>query len=203
MVSGSLAHRSVTILLSVGVLVGVWVGVLSGSAAAGGKDNAGRDPAKARFDQDGALLRPEKYHKWVFVGAPVTPNDMNNGQAAFPEFHNVYINPWAYRQYKKTGQFPDGTVMLKETASVGTKQAPSGNGYFQGELLGLEAAVKDSKQFPNEPGHWAYFSFGKHPNLAASAKAHPTASCNVCHQANTEDWVFTQYYPVLRAAKPH
>lgn len=30
-----------------------------------------------------------------------------------------------------------------------------------------------------------------------------TEGCNVCHQQNAaEDWVFTQFYPVLRAAKP-
>ena len=99
--------------------------------------------------------------------------------------------------------FPDGTVLVKELVSVGSKKASSGNGYFMGEYIGLEATVKDSGQFPDEPGHWAYFSFGKHPNLAASAKAHPTASCNGCHDATAdEDWVFTQYYPVLRAVKP-
>jgi hypothetical protein len=31
-----------------------------------------------------------------------------------------------------------------------------------------------------------------------------TAACNQCHQANAEqdDWVFSQVYPVLRAAAP-
>ncbi len=34
------------------------------------------------------------------------------------------------------------------------------------------------------------------------AKAQPTANCNDCHSgAADDDYVFTQYYPVLRAAK--
>jgi hypothetical protein len=38
--------------------------------------------------------------------------------------------------------------------------------------------------------------------LKVTAKAFPTADCNVCHQSNAkDDWVFTQFYPVLRAAK--
>jgi hypothetical protein len=31
----------------------------------------------------------------------------------------------------------------------------------------------------------------------------PAAMCNKCHQDNARtDWVFSQYYPVLRAAAP-
>ena len=32
-----------------------------------------------------------------------------------------------------------------------------------------------------------------------------TAACNQCHQDNAQkdDWVFSQDYPVLRAAAPH
>ena len=45
------------------------------------------------FNQKGELIRPTGYREWIYVGAPLTPNDMNNGKAAFPEFHNVYIDP--------------------------------------------------------------------------------------------------------------
>ena len=39
--------------------------------------------------------------------------------------------------------------------------------------------------------------------LKDKATAFPTAACAACHQAAAaEDMVFTQYYPVLRAAKP-
>ena len=43
-------------------------------------------------------MRPTDYREWIFVGAPVTPKDMNDGKPAFPEFHNVYIDPasWAH-----------------------------------------------------------------------------------------------------------
>ena len=38
---------------------------------------------------DGQLERPTGYREWVYVGTPVTPNDMNDGKAAFPEIHNA------------------------------------------------------------------------------------------------------------------
>jgi len=156
----------------------------------------------AKFSPNGELQIPKDYRQWVFVGAPVTPNDLNNGQAAFPEFHHVYIDPAGYAAYKKTGKFPNGTVLVKELATVGTKSSSSGNGYFAGEFIGIAVSVKDAKRFAQEPGFWGYFNFmGDGGKPLASAKAQPTAACNVCHQNNTEDWVFTQHYPVLRAAK--
>ncbi len=158
-------------------------------------------PQDVQFDSSGEL-QPTGYREWVYVGTPLTPNDMNGGDAPFPEFHSVYINTKAWQAYKRTGKFPDGTVVVKELLSVGSKQASSGKGYFMGEFIGLEAAVKDSKRFPEEPGYWAYFSFGHSYPLASKTKAQITASCAACHQAlAADDMVFTQYYPVLQAAK--
>ena len=164
----------------------------------------GASGKRSLFDRDGALLQPEGYREWTFVGAPVTPNSLNPPEAPFPEFHNVYIHPEAFAHYKETGTFPDGTILIKELVSVGATQAASGKGLFQGDYIGLEAAVKDAKRFPNEPGYWAYFTFSHaSPPYPATAKQQPVAACNACHQANSaQDWVFTQYYPVLRAAKP-
>jgi len=154
------------------------------------------------FNAAGELLKPTGYRKWTYVGTPLTPNDMNGGNAPFPEFHSVYINPAAYNHYEKTGDFPDGTVLVKELVSVGDKEATSGNGYFMGEFVGLEVAIKEKARFKDEPGNWAYFSFGHKYPLKDVAKAQPAASCNDCHSgAADDDFVFTQYYPVLRAAK--
>lgn len=155
-----------------------------------------------RYSADGELLRPTGYRKWTFVGTPLTPNDMNRGQAPFPEFHTVYINPEAYNHYENVGAFPDGTVLVKELVSVGTKAASSGNGYFMGDFIGLEVAIKDKTRFKNEPGNWAYFTFGHEYPLKKQVGPQAVANCNACHGGLADDdYVFTQYYPVLRAAK--
>lgn len=156
------------------------------------------------MDANGELVRPTDYRSWVYVGTPLTPNDMNNGKAAFPEFHNVYIDPMSYEHYKKTGTWRDGTILIKELVSVGSKAAVSGNGYFMGDFIGLEATIKSKEHFANEPGNWAYFSFTNptEGTLAATGKAFKTNQCNSCHAASAgDDFVFTQHYPVLRAAK--
>ena len=158
----------------------------------------------AKFDAKGNLIRPKGWREWIYVGTPLTPNSLNPPEAPFPEFHSVYIDPKSWSHYKKTGKFRDGTLIAKELASVGATQATSGKGFFMGEFSGFEIAYKSAKRFPKEPGNWAYFSFGHKPEpYNATAKAMPTAACAACHVASAaEDMVFTQYYPVLRAAKP-
>lgn len=154
--------------------------------------------------KNGELVRPTGYRSWVFVGTPVTPHDLNGGRASFPEMHNVYIDPGSYNHYKETGDFREGTIIVKELVSVGATSASSGKGYFEGEFLGLEASVKSKQHFPNEPDYWAIFSFTNPESgiLKATAPALPVANCVACHQANAaHDNVFTQYYPVLRAAR--
>ncbi|MGI9293186.1 MAG: cytochrome P460 family protein, partial [Pseudomonadales bacterium] len=162
-----------------------------------------QDYPKPTFDEDGKLNRPDiSYREWIFVGTPLTPNELNPPEAPVPEFHNVYIHLDDFEHWKRTGTFQEGTVLIKELVSVGSKQAVSGNGYFMGEFAGLEATIKDSKRFKDEPGYWAYFTFGHSYPLADKSEAFPAAACNACHEASAaDDFVFTQYYPVLRAAK--
>jgi hypothetical protein len=157
----------------------------------------------ATFNKDGELVRPEGFRKWTYVGTPVTPNDMNNGMAPFPEFHTVYIDPESWAHWKKTGKFREGTMFAKELTLVGDTAATSGIGFFNGDLQGFEIAHKDSKRYSKETGGWAYYSFGHKPEpYAASTAAMPTANCAACHTAAAaDDMVFTQYYPVLRVSK--
>ncbi len=165
---------------------------------------AGSACAKEFFEiSDGELKRPTGYREWMYIGTPLTPNDMNNGKAAFPEFHNVYIDPESWAEWVKSGEFREGTILVKELVSVGSKAAVSGNGYFMGEFIGLEATIKSKKHFPSEPGNWAYFGFSTpdYSSIKATSTKFDTETCNACHQAAAaQDWVFTQYYPVLRAA---
>lgn len=175
-----------------------------GAAAEGNIRPAEARTPVASFASDGSLQRPHGYRAWVYVGAPLTPNDMNNGKAPFPEFHNVYVDPESFEAWKRTGKWRDGTVFAKELVSVGSKSATSGNGYFMGEFIGLEISIKSAARFPNEPGNWGYFRFTDEEGgpVRRAATVLPTSACAGCHSsAAADDLVFTQYYPVLRAAK--
>jgi cytochrome c553 len=184
-------------------------GILAMAAGAGHRGVDMNQPVEiVQYTEDGELIRPQDYRTWVFVGAPLTPNDMNKGSAAFPEFHNVYIDPGAYEAYKQTGEFRDGTVFMKELVSVGTKSSFSGNGYFEGEFLGVEAMVKSRERFPDIPGNWGFFRFtdeeaAREGRLGTPKRTAPNVatSCVGCHAAGAQDRIFTQHYPVLRAAR--
>lgn len=168
----------------------------------------------AKYNADGDLIRPDNWREWVYIGTPVTPNGLNGGAAPFPEVHSVYIDPVSWKHWKKTGEFRDGTMIAKELSMLlsdgaeedGSTFQVSGRGFFQGgPFSGLEFAIKDSKRYADEPGHWAYYSSGHAPGIEypATMKAAPAVACNACHETNAgEDWVFIQFYPVLAAAKP-
>lgn len=197
------------LVLAVGVLLmgGIFAGAVTSPSVqetADPTDFRGSTNAhSARYTEDGQLVRPRGWRKWVYVGTPLTPDDMNDGKAAFPEFHNVYIDPESFATFENTGEFPNGTQLVKELVLVGSKKAVSGNGYFMGDFAGLEVAIKDTVRFKDEPGGWSYFSFGHAAEYTETAKAFPAESCNACHQASADtDFVFTQYYPVLREAMP-
>jgi hypothetical protein len=44
----------------------------------------GGTTAAVEFTPDGKMKRPDGYRNWVYVGAVVTPNDLNDGEAASP-----------------------------------------------------------------------------------------------------------------------
>jgi len=202
---------AMTLTAGLAAIVGGLVLFQGSAKQATAADGAATGLSFLTYTADGKIVRPEPsvYRKWVYVGTPLTPNDMNDGEASFPEFHAVYMDPISYAAFEKTGKYPEGTVLIKELSAVGSKEASSGKGYFMGEFTGLEITVKDSVRYKDEPGQWAYYSFGHKYPLKAEASMNKAASCNACHEKTaaknpqnlSQDWVFEQYYPVLSAAR--
>jgi hypothetical protein len=160
-----------------------------------------------QYTATGEMILPPNniWRDWVFVGSPLTPNALNGGKAGFPEYHNVYIQPWAYATYKKTNEFSEGTIMFKELQLTlgpaenpdGSQTEPSGRGYFPGAYNGADVTTKDSKRFA-DTGGWGYFNFNHSEPKAATAKVMPRDRCAFCHIAGAKkDQVWTQFYRLL------
>lgn len=187
--------KTTRILMLVTLLISIAGLGLSGSSPP--------DKSAAVFEGK-ALVRPEGYREWIFVGSSLglayskTPGQTGPGSDLY---HNVYINPSSYREFAKTGKFPEGTVMVLELARPEVKSEPGLQGSFQNEFVALEASVKDSSRFE---GGWAYFNFTEGAGkLKAKAEPFPQSACWSCHHVNAAtDHVFTQFYPVLRAVAP-
>ncbi len=162
------------------------------------------DMTQPRYSASGALVRPEGYRQWIFVGANYgmgyTEGDAK-AQAKPSTFHNVYIQREAYALYGKTGRFPDKTMLVMEVVRPGTNASINRRGMFQDEYVGIEVALKDESRFD---GKWAYFNFiGAEGKPLAESKPFAKEACWSCHnQHGAVDNVFVQFYPVLRAARP-
>jgi len=164
-------------------------------------------PSTAVFLPDGKVKLPSGFRKWVFVGAPLTPNGLNGGKANFPEYHHVYVEQKNVDAYLKNGVFPEGTVFVKELTRLlspmfpdGSRTEPSGRGFFNGAYNGIDMTVKDTKRFAQTNG-WGFFTFGHHPMpYAQTAAESPISECGGCHVANVAktDMTWIQFYPLLR-----
>jgi Cytochrome P460 len=184
-----------------GIAAVLMIGFQGNSVLAQSQDSS------AVFLPDGKLKLPTGFRNWVFVGGPLTPNGLNGGEANFPEFHNVYVEARDLDAYKKTGTFPEGTLIVKELTLVleptfpdGSRTEPSGRGFFNGAFNGIDATVKNSKRFAKTNG-WGFFTFGHHAlPYAASAAEAPVSECAGCHIANVAktDMTWVQFYPLLR-----
>jgi len=158
------------------------------------------------YTKEGDLILPKNWRSWVYVGSPLTPDGLNDNKEGFPEYHNVYIEPGSYEIFKKTGEFPEGTIMFKELQRVlgppdfpdGSLSQPSGRGYFPGAFNGADVTVKDSKRYAQTGSNWGYYNFNHHEPKAPTAKLRPKSECSFCHLAGAKkDETWTQFYRLL------
>ncbi|HTS11953.1 MAG TPA: cytochrome P460 family protein [Candidatus Limnocylindrales bacterium] len=186
------------VAIAAGIGLGAWltVGGLGPRGAVALAQGESQSTAP-RYDSDGALIRPEHFETWVFVGSSTgltyEPGIASGGAG---EFHDVYIRPESYREYARTGKFPEKTMLVLAIYPPNENVSPAKGGYFEGDLEGMAVAVKDHSHFAEG---WAYFNFGKTPDLRARAMANPKQTCYSCHvQHAADDNVFVQFYPILR-----
>jgi hypothetical protein len=150
------------------------------------------------FDQDNQMRQPEGYRQWVYVGAAVSSAHVDNSAVRVPNvLRSVYINPIGYEEYLKSGTFPEGTMMVAESAVVASKNEPGFEGWYEKGFVGLQVSVKDERF----EGGWGYFDFTAEPGKLLTAAVPEGSACISCHRDRAAtDHVFTQFYPVLKAA---
>ena len=141
-------------------------------------------------------MSPENYRDWYFAGS-------NLGISYSPEpgkehfFKNIYIPKVAAAEFKKTGVFPEKTMLVMEIYKPGTDASPAKRGQFEDKYIGIEVAVKDKSAVAEG---WAYYNFiGENGQAKATAKAAAKQACWSCHNEHgARDNVFVQFYPRLR-----
>ena len=143
-----------------------------------------------QYTKENELVLPPDYREWIFLSSGIGMTYSGNASQN-PAFENVFVNPEAYRQFLKTGTWPDHTVMLLEIRLSESRVSINKDGRVQTNVRAIEAHVKDSSR-----GGWAFYGF---QNGADKGKLFPkTADCYSCHQQNgATDSTFVQFYPTL------
>lgn len=184
------------------VLAAIAASIVLASNPCARAETAGDDAV--RYDADGKLVRPDNYRQWVNLGTGIgmAYGPLRDKPGASPSFTNVFVNPASYRAFLENGAWPDRTLFILEIRrSVTVNNSATGNnGRFQGDVVGIEAEVKDTKRF--EKG-WGFFNLGTKDSSGAQIPT--TAACYSCHATNAAvENTFVQFYPVLRdVAKEH
>jgi hypothetical protein len=107
---------------ALGAVVTTVVGLLSFAAAAeewstesathGATISTQAGPA---FESDGKLRFPTDYREWIFLSSGLDMSySERSGAADHSMFDNVFAEPTAYREFVRTGKWPDGTLLLLE-----------------------------------------------------------------------------------------
>jgi hypothetical protein len=154
----------------------------------------------AVVDNKGNLRVPSDYRTaYEVLGTWAVAKDEGPGSK---QLHMVYASPGTTAAFRKNGQFPDGTVLVKEVFDTTTKDMTTGTISSAGTLAGWFVMVKDSAgRFPGnklwgDGWGWSWFD-EDHPQKTTSTDY--TTDCQSCHEpARHSDWIYTRGYPVLK-----
>jgi hypothetical protein len=153
----------------------------------------------AVVDTKGNLRVPSDYRTaYEALGTWAVAKDDGPGSK---QLHMVYASPGTIAAFRKNGQFPDGTVLVKEVFNTATKDMTTGTVSSAGTLAGWFVMVKDSAgRFPEnklwgDGWGWSWFDAA---NPRKTTSTDYTADCQSCHApARQSDWIYTRGYPVL------
>ncbi len=170
--------------------------------------------ARADFIDDATVRLPEDYRDWTAVGLvilpPGAPTILTGELVEENQIFLTYAEPTALAAYRASGEWPDGTQLLKEmtvndfdTGECNTEtgycaKSPHGMSISEADFFGIGYMIKDASRFADAPGHWGYFGFGPVDGTPypETARLRPVAECASCHIANRadSDYVFSDQH---------
>jgi hypothetical protein len=153
----------------------------------------------AVVDGKGNMHVPVDYRtSYQMLGSWAVAADSGPGSK---QLHVVYASPGTIAAYRKTGHFPDGTVLVKEVYKTNTNPMTTGTVSSAGTLSGWFVMVRDDVgRFPEnklwgDGWGWSWFDAGD-PKKTTSTDY--KKDCQGCHiPAQASDWIYTTGYPPL------
>src|SRR5665213_722242 len=175
--------------------IGAITGVSSLPTAAASKTSSA-----APADAHGNLHVPSEYRtSYQFLGTWAIAAAKGAGSQ---QIHDVYASPGTIAAYRKTGQFSDGTVLIKEVFATKTAPMTTGTVSHADTLKGWFVMVRDGKN--THPGNplwgdgWGWSWFNANDPTATTSTNYKT-DCQSCHiPARSTEWIYTSGYPSLQ-----
>jgi hypothetical protein len=151
-------------------------------------------------DARGKLRVPANYRaSYQYLGTWSVAADAGQGAK---EMHVVYASPGAVGQYKRTGHFADGTVLVKEVFAAQTLPMTTGTVSHPNILKGWFVMVRDSKNTHKNNAlwgdgwGWSWFNAG---DPIHTTSTNYKTDCQSCHvPAKASDWIYVNGYRVLQ-----
>ncbi len=155
------------------------------------------------IDSSGNIVLPDvDFRKdWTALGSWAVAAD--EGTAGSKGIHMVYTQPATVDEYRKTGKFPDGAILVKELLGAETADMTTGTISRAGDVEGWFVMVKDStgkfektNKLWGEGWGWAYFDADDRIKTTTTDYADECLTCHI--PAKDNDWIYTEGYPVLK-----
>jgi hypothetical protein len=129
---------------------------------------------------------PSEYRKWAVTKSHVVGPE-NKSFATIGGFHHYYANEKAMEGFR-TGQFPEGSVVVDERLEVRQEAGTS----FEGAKKYVAVMEKDASRFQTTGG-WGFDVYiGEDRTQGASASVRE--KCFSCHsQRKDHDFVFSEF----------
>lgn len=186
--------------------------------AASGPTGSGSDSADARVKVDTAVDRFGKLHvpdnyrtTYQLLGTWAIAKDQGPGSA---ELHVVYASPGTVGAYRKNGNFPDGTILVKEVYRAATGAMTTGMVSHIDSLRGWFVMVRDrngrhgTNEVWGDGWGWSWFD-AANPSVASrnlpmkDGIPRPmldySANCKGClAPAQATEWIYTEGYLPLK-----
>ena len=154
----------------------------------------------AVFNDDGDLIVPDNMDEWIFLGSSL---GMGYSQASFdPDspgmFQIVRMEPTAYRAFRETGEFVDGTMISLHFYGSQNEISINRAGYVMDDLHFAEIHFKDSERFPDG---FNFYNVNNGDKVVEEISL--PNECVECHKRDgAYDGVFVQFYPPIHDYLP-
>lgn len=162
-------------------------------------------------DESGNISLPDNMRRdWAFLGTwSIAAEDVETSSEASKHgaagLHNVYTQRETIDQFRKTGEFPDGAVVVKELLKTATRSMTTGTVSRGIEVEGWFVMIKDtqgrfqSNRLWGDGWGWALFNADQ-PEKTVTTNY--KTECIGCHiPARKDDWIYLDGYPVLELPK--